>query len=121
MVRERKLEGALRRVFNMMKEDAQATADVVETVFQGEEEVNDEDLDKEIRSLFYSLEKENLLQVRRTEYKLDGQVRRAYFWSLGDLGDLSMDDFGPVIAREELETHKVYQQLPEEMWNRRNT
>lgn len=115
----RKLEVALRKVFNMMREDAEATANVVESAFHGEDEVNDEDLDKEVRSLFYQLEKESLLQVRRTEYKFDGQVRRAYFWRLNKLDSLALDDFGPAISKEDLEMAKIYRQLPQDNWSRR--
>lgn len=114
-----KLEHALRRVFNMVLEDAQATAKVVDGAFKGEDEVNDEDLDKDIRSLFYALEKESLLQVRRTEYKFDGQVRRAYFWRLNRLESQGLDDFGPSVSKEDLEATKVYRQLPQEIWSRR--
>jgi hypothetical protein len=117
----RKLEHALSRIFNMMREDAEATAKVVETAFKGEDEVNDEDLDKDVRSLFYALEKESLLQVRRTEYKFDGQVRRAYFWRLNRLEKLGLDEFGPVISKDDIEATKVYRQLPQEIWARRPT
>jgi len=114
-----KLEQALRRVFKMMREDAVATAEVVDKAFKGEDEVNDEDLDKDIRSLFYALEKESLLQVRRTEYKFEGQVRRAYFWRLNRLEALGLEDFGPAISKEDLEASKIYRQLPQELWARR--
>jgi len=114
-----KLEHALRRIFNMMREDAEATAKVVETAFKGEDEVNDEDLDKDVRSLFYALEKESLLQVRRTEYKFDGQVRRAYFWRVSRIESLGLQDFGPAVSKEDLEASKVYRQLPQELWARK--
>ncbi len=117
-----KLEKALLRVFKMVREDAEATARVVESAFNGEDEVNDEDLDKEVRSLFYLLEKENLLQVRRTEYKFEGQVRRAYFWRLNNLEELRMDDaFGASVTKDDLDATKVYWQMSSDMWNRRTT
>ncbi len=114
-----RLARALRRAFDMMKEDAEATAGVVETVFRGEEEVNDEDLDRELRSLFYTLEREQLVGIRRTEYQFEGQTRRAYFWRLNDLDELlqdGRDDEG--LSAEEREAMKVYQALPLERWNR---
>lgn len=114
-----RLVRALRRAFDMMKEDAEATAKVVETVFRGEDEVNDEDLDRELRSLFYTLEREQLVGIRRTEYKFEGQTRRAYFWRLNDLEDAlsdGRDDEG--LSAEEREAMKVYQALPLERWNR---
>jgi hypothetical protein len=118
MAGESRLVGALRRAFNMMVDDAEATASVVSSVFRGEEEVNDEDLDKEIRALFYTLEKEELLGIRRTEYKFEGQVRRAYFWRLKKL---PLDDENGGLngmTREDMEAMKVYRALPQEMWTR---
>lgn len=104
----------------MMKEDAEATATVVSSVFRGEDEVNDEDLDKEIRALFYTLEKEQLLGIRRTEYKFEGQTRRAYFWRLKTLADENLDS-GAALSREEQELQKVYRGLPQELWARAKT
>lgn len=110
---------ALRRAFDMMKEDAEATAKVVESVFRGEDEVNDEDLDRELRSLFYTLEREQLLGIRRTEYQFEGQTRRAYFWRLNDLEDLMGDGADDeALSREDRDALKVYQALPLDLWNR---
>jgi hypothetical protein len=103
----------------MVKEDAEATANVVESAFRGEEEVNDEDLDREIRSLFYTLEREQLLGIRRTEYKFEGQVRRAYFWRLNSIEDALRDnDLDDAVSREEREALKVYRALPADLWSR---
>lgn len=114
-----RLVRALRTAFDMMKEDAEATAKVVETVFRGEDEVNDEDLDRELRSLFYTLEREQLVGIRRTEYKFEGQTRRAYFWRLNDLEDALQDGTDDeAMSREERDAMKVYQALPLERWNR---
>jgi len=121
MAEPNRLAAALRRAFNMVREDAEATATVVVGAFNGEDEVNDEDLDKDLRSLFYQLEKEQLLRVRRTEYKFEGQVRRAYFWSLNQLEGLRLDDaFGGALTRDDLEATKVYQGLGQDFWNRRS-
>lgn len=118
MITESRLVLALRRAFNMMKDDAEATAGVVSSVFRGDEEVNDEDLDKEIRALFYTLEKEELLGIRRTEYKFEGQTRRAYFWRVKKLPELDSDMTPGGLSREDVEALKVYRALPQEMWNR---
>jgi len=119
MIAESRLVVALRRAFNMMKDDAEATAGVVSSVFRGDDEVNDEDLDKEVRALFYTLEKEELLGIRRTEYKFEGQTRRAYFWRLKKLPEVESDQLlGGGLSREDVEALKVYRALPQEMWNR---
>lgn len=101
----------------MVREDAEATASVVSSIFRGEDEVNDEDLDKEARALFYTLEKEQLLGIRRTEYKFEGQTRRAYFWRLKTLADEQLAGES-ALSREDVEAAKVYRALPTEMWNR---
>jgi hypothetical protein len=105
----------------MIKEDAEATAHVVETAFRGEEEVNDEDLDREIRSLFYTLEREQLLGIRRTEYKFEGQTRRAYFWRLKDIEQLIKGEDGEAgLSPEDREALKIYRAMPSEMWARKS-
>lgn len=118
MITESRLVVALRRAFNMMKDDAEATAGVVSSVFRGDDEVNDEDLDKEVRALFYTLEKEELLGIRRTEYKFEGQTRRAYFWRLKKIPDEDATGELGAMTREDIEALKVYRALPQEMWNR---
>jgi hypothetical protein len=118
LLSESRLVVALRRAFNMVKEDAEATAGVVSSVFRDDDEVNDEDLDKEMRALFYTLEKEELLGIRRTEYKFEGQTRRAYFWRFKKLPELEQDGGMSGLSREDAEAIKVYRALPQEMWNR---
>lgn len=119
---KRKLVRALQRAFNMLAEDAKQLAETVEGVFQGEEEVNDEDLDKDIRSLFYSLEREKLMTIRRTEYKFEGQVRRAYFWQFADLDRMLNEAAQPTKQELELiEMSRLYRQLPQNLWSRKAT
>ena len=105
----------------MMREDAEATADVVSTVFRGEDEVNDEDLDKEIRALFYTLEQQNLLGIRRTEYKFEGQTRRAYFWRLKEMHEEELERSLAGMSKEDAEAQRVYRALPTELWARGKT
>lgn len=77
------LTGALERTFEMARDDAAEIADVVLERFTDREEVDDETLDAEVRSVFYTLEAKRLLSFRRTEYtREDGDHRRAFFWRL---------------------------------------
>lgn len=77
------LVGALERAFSMEADDAQEIADVVLERFTTAEEVDDETLDAEIRSVFYTLEAKRLLSFRRAEYtREDGDRRRAFYWRL---------------------------------------
>lgn len=77
------LTGALERAFEMAPEDAEEIADVVLERFAASDEVNDEALDAEVRSVFYTLETKRLVTFRRAEYTHeDGNHRRAFFWKL---------------------------------------
>ena len=77
------LTGALERAFAMEREDAAEIADVVLQRFTEHDEVDDETLDAEVRSVFYTLEAKRLVSFRRTEYtREDGNHRRAFYWRL---------------------------------------
>lgn len=77
------LTGALKNAFGMEDGDALEIADVVLERFTQSDEVDDETLDAEVRSVFYTLEAKRLLSFRRTEYtREDGDHRRAFFWRL---------------------------------------
>lgn len=77
------LVGALERAFAMANNDATEIADVVLERFTHADEVDDETLDAEVRSVFYTLETKRLLSFRRTEYtREDGDHRRAFYWRL---------------------------------------
>ena len=66
---KRLLAKALKNRFEMAKEDAIALAKTVEGIFDGEEEVEDMSIDKYSRALFYELQRERLLKIRREEFK----------------------------------------------------
>ena len=105
---------ALERAFGMTAEDAQAVAAIVQERFAGVEEVDDEKIEADVRSLFYTLEAKRLLSFRRSEYENDaGEKRRAFFWRIRIevVRDLSAPI--PVPANED-----VYAQLPAECWRR---
>jgi hypothetical protein len=111
---------ALRKAFDMPEEDAEQVTGVVEDCFIGEDEVNDEDLEKETRALFYSLEAEGLLTFRRTEYKFEGAVRRAFFWRLTEAvtSRAALEDALTAPAHAEEDEALVYQSLHDGAWER---
>ena len=77
------LTGALESAFGMELDDAREIADVVLQRFSDVDEVDDETLDAEVRSVFYTLEAKRLLSFRRAEYtREDGDHRRAFYWRL---------------------------------------
>ncbi len=99
----------------MLQEDALAVAHTVEEAFRGEDELNDEFLDASLRSVFYSLQDEGVLAIRRTEYQSDGRARRAYFWAVTD-GEALPDS---AAARRAEHNQRLYARLGDDAWKRR--
>jgi Mg2+ and Co2+ transporter CorA len=109
---------ALKREFDMPDEDAMATAQIVAETFGSAEEVDDDALDPEVRSIFYTLENKDLLTFRREEYTSeDGQTLRAYFWQIKDEELKQMSEQLADDANED----GVYDKVPSEVWSGRNT
>jgi len=102
---------ALINRFHMEREDAIELAKTVEKIFNGEKEVEDMSIDKYARSLFYELQRERLLKLRRDEFKEKGKIMRKYYWS-----------FNNGIIREEAykeyeeEQLKIYEKIPKNAW-----
>ena len=102
---------ALIKKFHMEHEDAVELAKTVEKIFNGEKEVEDMSIDKYARSLFYELQIERLLKLRRDEYKENGKIMRKYYWS-----------FNNEIIKEEAykefkeDQWKIYEKIPENAW-----
>jgi len=108
---KRLLAKALKNRFEMAKEDAVALAKTVEGIFDGETEVEDMSIDKYSRALFYELQREKLLRIRREEFKEDGKFIRKYYWSFSDKN----------IKQAAYETHKeepyqIYKKIPKDAW-----
>ena len=102
---------ALINRFHMEREDAIELAKTVEKIFNGEKEVEDMSIDKYARSLFYELQRERLLKLRRDEFKEKGKIMRKYYWS-----------FNNEIIKEEAykeyeeEQWKIYEKIPKNAW-----
>ena len=79
---KRNLIKAFMNKFEMSEEDAKELADTVTSIFNGKEEVEDTSIDKYVRALFYELQREKLLKVRREELKEKGRWLRKYYWSI---------------------------------------
>ena len=108
---KRLLVKALKNRFEMAREDAVALAKTVEEIFNGEEEIEDMTIDKYVRALFYELQREKLLKLRREEYKKKGKIIRKYYWS-----------FNNEVIREAAyekireDPYKIYKKIPKEAW-----
>lgn len=102
---------ALKNSFNMDENDAIALAKTVEEIFNGEKEIEDMTIDKYIRSLFYELEREGLLQLRREEIKEKGKIMRKYYWSFNNK---KIKEEAYRIFKEE--EWKIYKDIPRDAW-----
>jgi hypothetical protein len=95
----------------MSNEDAKALTRTVEGIFKGRNEVEDMSIDKYARSLFYELQREKLLKIRREEFKEKSKYIRKYYWS-----------FNNEIIKEEAyrinreDKFKIYEKIPKEAW-----
>lgn len=99
----------------MLREDALAVSKVVEEAFAGASELDDERLDKDLRQVFYSLQDENVLAVRREERREDGAARRHYLWHVREGSDL----VGPEAAPHRDPDQRLYERLADDAWERR--
>ncbi len=102
---------ALKKTFDMQKNDAKALAQTVEKIFDGKKEIEDMDIDKYARSLFYELQREHVLKIRREEVKEEGRKIRKYYWSFNE-------DMIKELAnkRKTSEKYKIYKKIPKEAW-----
>ena len=108
---KRLLAKALKNRFSMKNEDAIALTKTVEEIFHGSNEVEDMSIDKYARALFYELQRERLLKIRREEFKEKGKIIRKYYWSFNN-------DIIKEAAYEKIkdEPYKVYKKIPKDAW-----
>ncbi len=106
----------LRDKMRMLREDAHAVARVVEEAFRGNDSIEDDDLDAEMRQLFYDLQDAQVLDVQRREYECEGHLRRGYTWHVNEAP--RFDHPAPVAPQDP--DAQLYQELPHKVWaNRR--
>lgn len=98
----------------MVREDALAVSKVVEEAFAGASELDDERLNKDLRQVFYSLQDEKVLDVRREERRVDGVDRRHYLWHLRESGGELAE-----APRVRTPAERLYERLSDEAWERR--
>ena len=108
---KRLLVKALKNRFDMAKEDAVALAKTVEGIFNGKEEIEDMSIDKYARSLFYELQREKLLKIRREEFKEKGKIIRKYYWSF-DENLIKQAAYEKITV----EPYNIYKKIPKNAW-----
>ena len=108
---KRLLLQALKNRFKMTKEDAIELTRTIEKIFNGQGEVEDMTIDKYSRSLFYELQRERFLKLRREEIKEQGKNIRKYYWSFNN-------DIIREVAYEKTkeESYTIYNKIPKEAW-----
>lgn len=111
-----RLADLLRHKMQMLREDAQAVAGVVEEAFKGHSELEDDELDASLRQVFYDLQDAKVLDVRRREYDRDGERLRGYTWTVLD-EDAGLRPEGHDQPRDPVE--ELYQDLGAQAWQRR--
>ncbi|HDQ16400.1 MAG TPA: hypothetical protein ENN45_05015 [Bacteroidetes bacterium] len=102
---------ALKNKFEMAKEDAVELAKTVEKIFDGQEEVEDMNIDKYARSLFYELQRQKLLKQRREEFKEKGKIIRKYYWSFNN--DIIRE---AAYEKAKKDPYLIYKKIPKEAW-----
>ncbi len=108
------LETALVQAFNMDDDDAQATAAVILEAFGGSEEIADDDLPADLRSIFYTLEGKRLMSFRREDrVNEEGAKRRAFYWRVRE------EELSRTAAESEPALDAdLYDSIPMEAWSR---
>jgi len=102
---------ALKNRFEMTKDDAVALAKTVEGIFNGQDEIEDMTIDKYARALFYDLQREKLLKLRREEFKEKGKLMRKYYWSFNDIGIKEV-----AVEKIEKDQYDIYKKIPKQAW-----
>lgn len=106
--------------FGMPWDDAVQVAKVLDDLFNGRKEVDDEELSKDLRAMFYDLQSKDLLTTRREEFQSpEGKTLRAFYWKINEEAlDETQDDTAKSHAERAVETDHVYEELPDEAWAR---
>lgn len=108
------LEDVLCETFEMDREDARRVSGLVIDQFGAKDEVLDDEIPNDVRSVFYTLESERILTFRRIEYEgEDGMTKRGFFWRFHPdraVGDDTADGEG--------DSESIYDDLPEDVWSR---
>lgn len=110
-----RLTKALIRELEMHRDDATEISGLVLAAFDGQEELDDEELSSDLRSVFYTLEERKLLDFRREEERNEeGHIRRYFFWSIRwDEVTAGADEAADAEGDE-----TIYDELPQNAWSR---
>jgi len=102
---------ALKNSFNMDEIDAIELAKTVKGIFKNKKEIEDMTIDKYTRALFYELQREGLLKLRREEQKEKGKIMRKFYWSFDNKRIKA--EANKIFKEEEW---KIYKDIPSSAW-----
>lgn len=109
------LEKVLCCTFEMDREDAKMIVGCVIEQFGDKDEILDDEIPNDVRSVFYTLEAKRILTFRRIEYESeDGATLRGFFWRFHE-------DWEPpegALPDDDGDQDNVYDALPEDCWER---
>ncbi len=104
----------------MSEDDLRALADYLMSFFGFETEAIDNNLDVADRDVFYMLEEEGLLTTRQEEVMIKkGKIWRIHYWILRAERIKALAK--PRGAKPEASAFAVYDDLPDNIWNREVT
>ena len=95
----------------MLTSSAVELAKTVKGVFKNKKEIEDMTIDKYTRSLFYELQREGLLKLRREEIKEKGKIMRKFYWSFDN--KRIKEEANKIFKEEEW---KIYKDIPRSAW-----
>jgi hypothetical protein len=102
----------------------QDMADTVITYFLKDKMANDDDIEPDLRGIFYLLEDMDLLKMDITEKHLvDGRVWRKHFWLVNEKRVGKLADHAGRRSRSATPSDpaSLYNSLPERIWYNRHT
>ncbi len=104
----------------MSEDDLRALADYLMSFFGFETEAIDNNLDVADRDVFYMLEEEGLLTTRQEEVMIkQGKMWRIHYWILRVERIKTLSK--PQRPKAEASAFAVYDDLPDDIWNRQVT
>ncbi len=106
------LEKVLVCTFEMDPQDARLVSGLVIEHFGDKDEVLDDEIPNDVRSVFYTLEAKRILTFRRIEYENeDGATLRGFYWRFHS-------EWEPPEDGQNDDDANVYDKLPEDCWER---
>ncbi len=117
---------SFKKEFNILNEEdigfVEEMADMVLNEFNGNDSIDDDDVNPEIRDVLYLLEAMDFLKMDITEkHIVDGRVWKRHFWVLNHYQVKKMHDRGETLFGKSTKPKDIYQEIPEQVWRKRDT